>query len=704
MTLFAALVLAQSTLPHTFTYTADWDHRSVTVAGAFNHWDKRAHPMVKEGRTWSLSLRLAPGKHPYKFVLDDQTWITDPKSQRDEDDGNGNVNSILILLPPDYAVPARRGDGVITSSAVEHVQESPLLNYDRGRLILTVYVRPEDVDNVRILDHVGNAIPMARVGGDEVIERWTGTVAWDRKSPIRYEFEIVDGDKSWRLGKYGIDSKAGFEIAPDALRVLETPRWVERTVAYQIFPDRFENGDRANDPSNVVPWDAQPTWYNVFGGDLRGVENRLDYLKSLHIGAVYFNPLNESPSNHRYDATDFYKVDPKLGTDADLARLGRRMREAGIRPIYDVSFNHSATNFGPFKDLIEKQQDSSYKDWFFVKSWPIEVKEDPPYVAWFNFPSMPKLNLANPDTRKYMLGIVDHWYATAPPGGWRLDVANEVEMDFWRELRTRVKKFDPDGWIVGEVWGDASPWLKGDQWDSAMNYRFREAVIRFLLDDQDAASGLERRLMEVYHSYPPQASRNMMNLLGSHDTPRILTVLGGRLDLAHLAAVLQFTWVGSPCIYYGDEVGMNGGPDPDNRRGMRWDLVTDTNPTLRLYRQLAALRTRSLALAEGDPTFHLVDDEKKVVVYSRTHGDESVLVAINQSGVPASVEIKLPKPLQKVALVDYLKHEPVIQNDHRVRLHLEPHRGVIVVDPSKAPPRTPSALLHSQSYPKEYLG
>jgi glycosidase len=413
-------------------------------------------------------------------------------------------------------------------------------------------------------------------------------------------------------------------------------------VFYQIFPDRFANGDRSNDSADVQPWDATPTYGNRLGGDIEGVRRHLPYLVDLGISSVYFNPIFKSPSNHRYDAEDFRVVDPQFGTNAQFSALTKELGSKGIRTVLDFVFNHTATSFAPFADIREKGEASAFKDWYFIKSYPVRVQENPNYVGWFNYPGMPKLNLQNEETRDYMLNIVNFWKKEVPLAGLRLDVANEVEMGFWRDLRKRVKNLDPQMWIVGEVWGDGSPWLTGDQWDSKMNYEFLWPNRDFIAEGKIPASEYAARLMSVYRRYVPQVSRNMMNLLSSHDTPRFLTVCGNNEDLHRLAATVQFTWVGAPSIYYGEELGMQGGADPANRRGMEWSRANPENAMLSTYKRLIALRNSSRALQSGDPSILMTDDRTRTLAFARTLGSETAIVAVNRSDKPQTLTIPLP--------------------------------------------------------------
>jgi cyclomaltodextrinase / maltogenic alpha-amylase / neopullulanase len=688
-------MLGPDGVDHTFVYRAERELRSVNLAGSFNNWDRTAMPMTldADGRTWSKRLRLPYGKHSYKFVLNGDEWITDPKSQRDEDDGNGHINSILFLLPPDYARPASPTDGVTAASALQHRQEAPFLNYDRGKLTLRLRARPDDLRQVRAYVGQNRYLPMTETSRDELYAYYSVEVEWDRRQDLHYGFFLDDGPRLQFYGADGLqrDGSGGghaFTLSAKDFRPFEVPAWVERTVFYQIFPDRFRNADRSNDPENVVPWDATPTYYNRYGGDAAGVREKIPYLKSLGVSSIYFNPVFVSPSNHRYEADDYFTIDPEIGTNEEFVSLTRELRQAGIRTVLDGVFNHTSPNHRVFRDIREREKASPYLDWYFIKSFPIRVGENPNYEAWWGFPSMPKVNLLHPPARDYMLGVVTHWQREAAVDGWRLDVANEVPMEFWRAFRDHVKGIDKDLWIVGEVWGDGSPWLKGDQWDSVMNYQFRDANLRFFAEGKTTPTQFLDHLMRVHHSYAPQVSRNMMNLLSSHDTPRFLTLSGSDASLHKLAAAVQFTWVGAPSVYYGEEVGMEGGPDPDNRRGMRWDLATDDNPMLAYYRRLAKIRNESRALQSGDPEILLADDRSSTFAYARTLGNEFAILAANRSSRPQTLTIALPPHLAASAhagVRDALGNHPArLVGGSTLRLTLPPRQAAIILPTADA--------------------
>ena len=674
----SAQTAVADTAPHPFVFAAPAGTKSVSVAGTFNNWDKAALPMTKsaDGK-WRVSARLPLGKTHYKFVVNGETWITDPGA-KSEDDGGGNTNSVFVLLPTDYANPARVGDGAITRSALKHDTVPPFLNYDRGRLSLSLRVRPGDAQSVAVIVG-GKRYALAKESGDELYARYSAQVPWTRKADISYTFALTDGAKTFGYGANGLSPHPKpFVVKSATFKPFAVPGWVEKTVFYQIFPDRFENGDTTNDPQDVQAWNANPEWFNRFGGDIAGVEKHVGYLDNLGVGAVYFNPVFASPSNHRYDATDYKGIDPQFGTNAEFARLTKELDKRGIKTVMDFVFNHSATNFFAFQDIQNKGEASAYKDWYFVQSYPVRIGANPNYAAWYGFASMPKLNVLNPPTHDYLLSLVNYWTTTVPLAGMRLDVANEVAPQFWRDLRVRAKTINPDLWIVGEVWGDGSPWLKGDQWDSVMNYRFRDACVGFFAEEKTTPTQFANRLVTLEKSYAPQVSRNMMNLLSSHDTPRFLTQCKGNAAMHRLAATLQFTWVGAPSIYYGEEIGMTGGADPENRRGMQWDKAGADNEMLTYYKKLIALRNAHPALQSGDAKILTTSDADGTMAFSRTFGTDAAVVVLNRSRAPRTVVVAVPAALRNGKVTDAFTGEPVAVSGGVATVELAPLTGAVL--------------------------
>ncbi|MBC8064634.1 MAG: alpha-glucosidase C-terminal domain-containing protein, partial [Chlorobia bacterium] len=403
------------------------------------------------------------------------------------------------------------------------------------------------------------------------------------------------------------------------------------------------------------------------------------------INAIYFNPIFKSPSNHRYDASDYMRVDPEFGTNEEYFSLTKILKKEGIRTMLDFAFNHTAIDFAQFQDLRDQGEASKFKGWYWVKSYPVLVQENPTYEAWFGFPSMPKLNVMNPETHKYVLSVVDFWKQNSALDGLRLDVANEVDMRMWRSLRTHVKGRSPNTYILGEEWGDATKWLTGDQWDASMNYQFRDACLRFFADQSITASEFGRRLIKNFNQYAPQVSRVQYNLLSSHDTPRFLTLCGGDKKRTLLAATVLLTWPGTPSIYYGEELGMEGGKDPENRRGMEWDRTQSQNDFLATYKRLIALRNSSKALQSGTPTILASSDQNHTLVFSRVLDQDQAIIALNRSASPQRLTVTLPTEISARRFVDALSGAKLTASKDRLAISLPPMAAAVLLPTGSTP-------------------
>ncbi len=419
---------------------------------------------------------------------------------------------------------------------------------------------------------------------------------------------------------------------------MSVPYWIQDAIFYQIFPDRFANADLNIDPPNVLPWNALPTERGFFGGDLRGIIEKFDYLLDLGINAIYLNPIFLSPSIHRYNITDYMRIDPRLGDLADFHALIELAHRNDVRVIVDGVFNHCGRGFFAFNDLLENQADSPYKDWFHVKNFPIDAYspgDAEEYIGWWNLKSMPKFNTGNPAVRKYLLNVARYWIEQGADG-WRLDVPNEIDDDtFWAEFRHTVRQANRDAYLLGEIWDVNPRWVGAEHFDGLMNYPMREALFSFLME-KNKASQFASNLDRLLKAYPRQNVYAMFLPLGTHDTERIMYMLGGNLKKVQLAFMFQFAFLGAPSIYYGDEIGLDGGKDPDNRRPFPWDQKQWKTDLRVLVQRLAAERRRSSALRRGDFLSLFVDDKRGVFVFARRLGSETVIVALNASATRRS--------------------------------------------------------------------
>ncbi|RLD04913.1 MAG: alpha-amylase, partial [Chloroflexi bacterium] len=354
---------------------------------------------------------------------------------------------------------------------------------------------------------------------------------------------------------------------------MTVPYWVQDAIFYQIFPDRFANSDPDNDPPNVAKWGSKPTLHNFMGGDLRGILQKLDYLLDLGVNALYLNPVFLSPSNHRYNTSDYYKIDPKLGKRKDFDALLDAAHTNGMRVIIDGVFNHCSRGFFAFNDLLENGEHSAYRDWFHINDFPLNAYtqgDAKNYAAWWNFKSLPKFNTENPVVRDYIYDIARYWME-AGADGWRLDVPNEIDSDaFWAGFRKIVKSANPDAYILGEIWEVDPRWVDENHCDGLMHYPVRDALIE-TLNSQINAAQFGDKVESLFDAYPQENVRAMYIPLGSHDTKRIHRKLGGDLDKIKLSFLFQFAYPGAPAIYYGDEIGLDGDKDPDCRRAFPWD-------------------------------------------------------------------------------------------------------------------------------------
>lgn len=477
-----------------------------------------------------------------------------------------------------------------------------------------------------------------------------------------------------------------------------TPDWVKHAVFYQIFPDRFA---KSTNPSvfmwrsqNLEPWEAPPTYTGYKGGDLWGVIAELDRLEALGINALYFTPIFQSACNHRYHTHDYYQVDPLLGGNEAFAALIEAAHEREIKIVLDGVFNHASRGFFFFNDILENGASSAWLDWFQVTKWPLspyDGSKPANYVSWFDIRALPQFNHDNPQVREYLMQVGEYWIKQGIDG-WRLDVPNEiVAPGFWQEFRSRIKAINPDAYIVGEIWGNASKWLDGTQFDGVMNYLFATPTVAFTAGDQVirkhvtsseyspypkiSAGKYARKIKDLLSLYPWEIQLAQLNLLNSHDTSRLVTLVGEDDSSVALAALLLFTFPGAPCIYYGDEVGLAGARDPDCRRGFPakpdWDLEK-----LSLYKKLIALRHQYPALRVGN--YEVLSAQDSVYVFKRSLDTQEVIVAINVAE-KAEIEVIETKDLvSQTHKVIYGEAQLSPLKEGQLELLLPPRSGCVI--------------------------
>jgi glycosidase len=600
-------------------------------------------------------------------------------------------------------------------------------------------------------------VPMTRVAVDEdcyqpglsrTCDYWAATLTSDGPNNFWYRFIVADGSDTDYYGDNTSALDGGLGAVSDeavdqsfALMVYDpafaAPDWARDAVIYQIFPDRFRNGDRRNDPDTgdaryddpvvALPWGVLPEGYcrnyadgdvncpwrfdatppdwspakegprgrDYYGGDLKGVISKLAYLDQLGVTAIYFNPIFFARSNHRYDTSGYYQIDPALGTLQDFHKLVKEARKHGIRIILDGVFNHMSSDSPTFDRYHHfsavgacESAASQWRSWFVFR--PPAGSEPSPcapsaaggsdtyYDGWFGFDSIPVLAKSNPLVQDYFVtgnNSVSRYWLDQGAAGWRLDVMGDASFPngYWEAFRDVVKDEDPDALIIGELWQKDSTllrFLRGDRADTTMNYRLRDAVIGFLAPGSFDSKGFGdsgriispsefgARILSVQEDYPDAAYNTLMNLLDSHDTERLLwtltpgveTTAGKELDPANLeagklnqklASLIQYTMPGAPTIYYGDEVGLTGDDDPDDRRTYPWsDRGGRPDHRLLFHYQLLALVRRAVdPLTQGDLRMLLADDSLGTIAYGRKTTQQAALVVVNRSDQSQTVTL-----------------------------------------------------------------
>ena len=583
------------------------------------------------------------------------------------------------------------------------------------------------------------------------------------------------------------------------------PDWAKEVVWYQIFPERFCNGDKSNDPTPLdmqgawpynIPenWQVHPwisDWYKLqpweeetghdfywnagvrrYGGDLKGVIDKMDYMQDLGITAIYLNPIFESPSLHKYDATMYHHIDNNFGPNPDLDRkiweqedpadpstwqwtsadslflqLINECHDRNIKIIIDGVFNHVGTTFWAFQDVVEKQENSSYKDWFVIKQWddPLTSENEFDYECWAGARSLPEFRedengLVEP-VKDHVYAIVQRWMDPNQDGdpsdgidGWRLDVAEKVNINFWIEFRSWTKTINPEAYTTGELWWEdwqndimvnAAPWFQKGAFDADMNYRFADAVKRWVIDVKNKISvqAFVDSLNSYMNDYPTENVYVLQNLMDSHDVDRLSSQIvnpdnwydhksnpgqnpdynvrkpnNEELIIQRFIIGIQMTLPGAPMIYYGDEAGMWGGDDPDCRKPMVWadlnyepeashpfnkprpiDDVRFNKELFDWYKKMIAVRNENPVLALGDINFFLIDNENEILSYKRTLGDDEIIIILNNKNEPAEYKLNLNQTLSKAETFEELIGGKKYNSENGIiNLSLRPYQILIL--------------------------
>lgn len=469
---------------------------------------------------------------------------------------------------------------------------------------------------------------------------------------LAYVFYINDGEKNYYFSEDGVTENYDFTLGyynffqypyiNDA-DILECVPWMKEAVFYQIFVDRFNIGDEDKDKSYITcKWGDIPTPKTFAGGDLKGITKKLDYIKGLGCNAIYLTPVFESISNHKYDISDYYNVDPQFGSNEDLKELVKMAHSKGIRIVLDAVFNHCSDRMMQFQDVLQKGKASKYFDWFVIKGDKVSKERDN-YETFAACDYMPKLNTSNEEVQEFLLKIGEYYIHEYDIDGWRLDVSDEISHYFWRKFRERVKKAKKDAVIIGENWHDANSNLRGDQYDSIMNYAFTKLCLDYLATECKNAEQAAWKLNELLMRNTDPVNTMMLNLLDSHDTHRFFKEVGKNRFKMKAALCMLFMFKGAPCMFYGTEILTDGGYDPDCRRCMDWEKAKPDGEYKDIYdliKKLALLR-QEMQLADGALKIY---GESETLILVNTTESRVIKLVINNTPHKQTVDNIEVKP------------------------------------------------------------
>lgn len=437
-----------------------------------------------------------------------------------------------------------------------------------------------------------------------------------------------------------VEGRSEYYQYPYILRseVVKLPDWFARAVVYNIFPDSFADGKRslAGEGETVCGADGIPSRSRL-GGTIRGITENLDYICGLGFNCLYLNPIFRAGEYHKYDIVDYFHIDPCMGTDEDFLELTEAVHERGMHIIIDGVFNHCSWFSPQFADVVQKGEASAYKDWFYDLAFPVArpdtETETPAYACFAYERKMPKLNTANPEVQDYFAEVGRYWIEKFHVDGWRLDVANEVDKNFWRKFRSAVRSANPEAVLIGEVWENAEVWLRGDMFDSVMNYDFRKHCRDFFALKRTAADGFTWGMTDMYLRYPEQVSRGQLNLLDSHDVSRFYSLCGEDEGLWRSAFLYLCMAPGVPSVFYGDEKGIAGIREEEYRRRMPWDKACAEQAEF--VRTVIGIRKEWID-PDDDWNILRADREENLLVFERL-GRNRVRVLIHCGDKPAEI-------------------------------------------------------------------
>lgn len=515
-------------------------------------------------------------------------------------------------------------------------------------------------------------IVMNKEASDELFDYYEARIC-DGIKRVKYMFYLEDAYEAVWFNQSGFHKSRptgghfsySYICSKDIVKGVE---WFENAVIYQIFPDRFK---REGSFENIGE--------AFYGGNISGLISEFDYIKALGVNCVYLNPVFKSKSYHRYDISDYYELDAIFGDKVQLKEFVELCHASDIKVIFDAVLNHTGSDFFAFRDVIDNGENSLYKDWFYIYSFPISNGPKPNYECFSFFAGMPKLNTSNPEVVDYLTNVLKYWTCEFDIDGWRFDVADEMDRDFLRHIRKELKTVKREIVLVGEIFDEASSWLEGDQFDSVINYPLKSLVNDFFAYRSIGVESFIQRVGGYLMKFKAGVLSSMVNVISTHDTARFLTLCKGCLKRFELAVVFQFTFPGVPMIYYGDEIGMTGGEDPDCRNAMVWEKGKWNMKLLKLYRFLTGLRKEHEALRKGSFNMLEVKGDQGVLAFGRKTQKEFIVVIMNTSRAKATGNVYTGCiDMEKGCALDP-KHEIIVKlNKGVIKESLKPYEWKVL--------------------------
>jgi len=725
---------------------------SIYIAGTFNDWSSNRDELADKNGDgiYSKVLFLPKGKYLYKFIVDGN-WVTDEHAMSFEPDGKGGRNSVIIVTDKFNNAVSIKGDSKIFAADIPVALNYSIVDpMGEGNYKFKAISFINDVDKVELIlkteeGKTERTILMSIKGSGTIYDYYNVKLYID-KFPVYFVYKLTDGSKIvYQTPEGFIESKPSLNLMyclkKNGVEPFKSPEWAKNGIIYQIFTDRFNNGNFNNDqdfkefyydgarslPESgktngeyfhfVHDWynvkglskspyrtDSKPDYYSFYGGDIKGVMEKLDYLYNLGITIIYFNPLNEARSNHKYDPVNYKRIDPHFADERVFKEFVKKAHSIGIRIIVDMAYNHTGNYNRQFLDTVKKGPASRYWNWFEWKKWPLPKTGAPTpctyYDCWWGYPIHPTLNydLSRPNEKEndivnvndaipnqavvhYVLSSVKYWLDFGIDG-FRLDVPNEVPFWMWEKFTTAVKRKKPDALLIGEIWGNALQWIGPKYFHSTMNYKyFRDPVLAFFIKQTIDAVRFDKELAPGRYIYPEQSVYSMMNLCGSHDTERVLTMAGGNIKRVMLSALFEAAYVGIPHIYYGDEVALEGGKDPDNRRTFPWNWKRNINRRNlhEFYKRVIRIRRKYSALRTGE--YRTVIADGNLFAFERKDDKNTIYIIFNNGDKESALQINAESfnPPEKSILFDELNDKRYFYQSKPVKIVLPALSGAVLV-------------------------